>query len=91
MNDEEEATTSKDSLRIPDHITVNEAGRSADCSVCHIGVDVLSSKFGPVSWAELLASFAVQHVTHTKGGKPSGLTPGGRVSKAALSALGVAS
>lgn len=78
-------------VRIPDHITINESGRSADCSVCHMGVDVLSWKFGPVSWSELLASFVVQHATHTKGGKPSGLTPGGRVSKAALSALGVAS
>jgi len=63
------------------HIAVDEAGGKADCSVCRTGVTAPPS-FGGIPRTDMLVSFVVQHSVH-KGGQPAGLTPTGRVSKAA--------
>lgn len=66
---------------IPEHITVNDGGPDRydlACTVCQTGVSH-GRTFGPISGADLAASFIVQHRTHTKTGKPNGLTPSGRV------------
>lgn len=73
-------------MNIPDHITLDEDTGMADCSVCKFGVTAPVS-FGGIPRADMLASFVVQHATHTKSGKPTGLTVTGRASKAAQAAL----
>jgi hypothetical protein len=69
-------------VNIPANITLDEKAGKADCSVCHIGVTAPPS-FGGIPCSDMLAAFVVQHSTHTKAGKPSGLTASGRPSKAA--------
>jgi hypothetical protein len=64
------------------HITLDEAGGKADCSVCKMGVTVPPS-FGGVPRSDMLAAFVVQHAVHTKASNPSGLTATGRAPKAA--------
>ena len=68
------------------HIAVDEAAGKADCSVCKIGVTAPAS-FGGIPRTDMLAAFVVQHSTH-KAGRPTGLTPTGRPSKAAREAFG---
>jgi len=68
------------------HIAVDEDGGKADCSVCGTGVTAPPS-FGGIPRVDMLASFVVQHSVH-KAGQPAGLTPTGRVSKAARDYLG---
>lgn len=67
------------------HITIDEAAGKADCSVCGIGVSAPPS-FGGIPRPQMLASFLVQHSVHSRG-KPTGLTPTGRASKAAREAI----
>ena len=68
------------------HITLDEATGKADCSICGTGVTAPPS-FGGISRADMLASFVVQHVVHTKAGVASGLTSAGNPSKAAKARL----
>lgn len=66
------------------HIALDEGGGTADCAVCSMSVTVPDKSFGPIPRTDLLASFLVQHSVHTKAGRPAGLTPTGRTSKAAV-------
>lgn len=75
-------------LHIPSHITVDEARGGAECSACHMGVDVSGvTGRGWIEPADMLAAFVVAHAIHDRKGNPSGLTPGGRARPAALAAL----
>lgn len=68
----------------PPHITIIEGGPDRydiQCMTCGGGVKGGRS-FGPVSGADMAASFIAQHTVHTKSGVPSGLTSSGNPSKA---------
>lgn len=71
---------------IPSWIKVIEHSGQADCSICRTGVTA-PPMFGPIPRAEILAAFVAQHATHTKTGRPSGLTSSGKVSRAARAVL----
>lgn len=73
-------------MTIPGHIILDESDGSADCGICNMGL-MPGDRFGPISRADLLAAFVTDHATHDKRGNPSGLTPGGRPTKAAREAL----
>ena len=76
-------------MNIPAHITVNEGGPERydlECSICSIGYSS-GARFGVINGSDLAAVFIVQHATHDKKGKPSGLTPGGKPRAAALAVL----
>jgi hypothetical protein len=73
-------------VKIPAHITVHEDGpvrRHVECTLCKVSMSTDSKTLGP----HLAASFIVQHAAHTKAGAASGLTAGGKASKAAREAL----
>jgi hypothetical protein len=69
------------------HVTIDEAARKADCSVCHVGMTMPGVTFGPIDATDMLASFVVLHAVHTKRGAPSGLTAAGNATKAAREVL----
>ena len=74
-------------MNIPAWITVDEANGAADCAACHTGMTVPSLKFGPISLPTLLATFVVQHATHSRQGYASGLTSAGNATKAARAVI----
>ena len=76
-------------MKIPSHVTINEGGPDRydlECSVCHTGWSG-GRTFGPISGADLAATFIVQHAIHDKKGAPHGLTPSGRKRPAAIEAI----
>lgn len=74
-------------MNFPQHVTLDEDSGKADCSICGIGVTAPLS-FGGIPRSTMLASFVVQHSSHTKAGVASGLTATGRISKAGRIAMG---
>src|SRR5690606_4014406 len=64
-------------LPVLPHVTIDEAARTADCSVCHVGMTMPGVTFGPISATDMLAAFVVQHAVHSKRGEPAGLTTAG--------------
>ena len=76
-------------MKVPENITVNAGGPDRydlACTVCQIGWTG-GATFGPVSGADLAASFIVLHATHDRKDRPTGLTPGGKPRPAALAAI----
>lgn len=71
---------------LPAHITVDDAAGKADCDLCKMGVTAPPS-FGGIPRHDMLSAFIILHSSHAKSGVPNGLTPTGRPSKAARSAL----
>ena len=75
-------------MNIPDWITIDESRGKSDCSACSLGMTA-PPMFGGIKRSTLLATFVVQHATHSKGTFPAatGLTPGERATKAAREVL----
>lgn len=74
-------------VNLPEHLTVNEAERSAACSACDTSVTVPGQSFGPITAETMVATFLLQHTTHNRAGVANGLTRGGRPTSAARLAL----
>lgn len=69
------------------HITIDEDAGKADCSICQTGMTVPGPSFGPISRTTMIATFLIQHATHTKSGLASGLTAAGNPTNAAARAV----
>ena len=76
-----------DAITIPRHVAIDEAKREAFCAMCGMGMTMPQDGFGPIPTSKMLASFAVLHATHSRHGKPEGLTKTGRISKRAARVL----
>jgi len=68
-----------------DRIRVDESKGTAECP-CGVSVTVPPT-FGGIPRANLLAAFVIEHSVHDGKGRPDGLTPTGRASKAARTFL----